>query len=278
MSKNQKKNGKTEPLIIRNMTFQELADKVTFQLEAFNKKLDIVDQYSKDLKVKGNERSVKNKAKDEILKINKTINELSDQFRLLNGYKFTNKTEKEYKNKIMKRLRGYFSRQHDRFVELVATFQMSEKVCLEKRRSVFSNGSAHLSALSDVSVHRMAESIGDAEMIESIEDIDFYQVILEERESQIKLIRGIAYELNAAASDQARLLDERQQDLENAVNNASVAEQMIEEGNDEIDQGARRMGTNSRCSNALPACLLFIVLAGVAFVLLLVFGVIKFNK
>ncbi len=173
MSKGQKKNGKTEPLINPNMTFQELADKVTFHLEALNKDLDLVQQYKNDLAKKVNERQIKNKAKDEIVRINKKINDVSDQFKQLKGYKFTRKNEKEYRDKIMKRLRGYFSRQHDRFVQLVGEFQMKEKVHLEQRRSIFSNGSTNLSALSEISVHKMAESIGDAEMIESIEDIDF---------------------------------------------------------------------------------------------------------
>jgi len=97
-----------------------------------------------------------------------------------------------------------------------------------------------------------------------VEDIDFYNVILEDRGENLKQIRGIAYEIRLAADDQARLVAERQQDLENIVNNASVADKMIDDGNKEIEQGDKVMRKENNLKKNLVLCLLVLILCGFA--------------
>jgi len=258
---NSKRNGDLKkPLISDHDTFKNLTDLVSEHLESLKELIDRIEEHQGELEKKEREKQIKKKIKDEVGEVNKMINELSKLFKDFRQFNFMSKVENENKEKILRRLKGYFTRQHDRFTSIVSNLQKTEKMRLEIRRSIFSSVSS-----ADFSGNeRPGESFADAEMEASVEDIDFYNVILEDRGENLKQIRGIAYEIRLAADDQARLVAERQQDLENIVNNASVADKMIDDGNKEIEQGDKVMRKENNLKKNLVLCLLVLILCGFA--------------
>jgi hypothetical protein len=269
-----KRNGELKkPLISDHATFQSLTDVVSEHLESLKEIIDRIEEHQSDLEKRERERQIKKKIKDEVSDVNKMINELSKLFKEFRRFDFGTKTENENKEKILRRLKGYFTRQHDRFTALVTNLQKTEKMSLEIRRSIFSSVSS--ANFSDGSGPRGVESFADAEIEASVEDIDFYNVILDDRTENLKQIRGIAYEIRLAADDQAKLLQDRQQDLETVVNAASVAERMVDEGNKEIDQGNKVMKKDSNVKKNLVLCLIVLLLCGFAVVGTLASGLIK---
>lgn len=282
------------PLIDKHLRFQELSEKLTHQLEKLSAYIDALEAYKAELAKREREKAARRKMRETAVKVNKLIVYISDIFKEIQVLKFSDPKDKENRKKTLKRLRGYFTRQHDRFVQSLNTFQEKEKIYIEERRSVLS-GSSTNSVLSNPNqnqnqnqnqgqtqfqTQKYFESVSDPGIEVAMQDIDFYQALLQEREQHIQQFRGIAYEIKLMAEDQRKALLENQGDLENAVSAMSVAEKMVEDGQgvlEEHEKESKKKRFDSACKRNTAVCLLVVVICGIVLIATLTTGVIKIN-
>ena len=275
---------KNKKLLDTQSEFQETTEEIARQINVFRGRLDQLEEYKAELVKASRQRSVRGSIKQNIVSINNLINEICNLFRHTKTLKFSNKAEKSDRKKVLQNLRIAFTQQHNRFVRTLNTFQHSERVYLELRKSIFSSINSNTSGRnSNLLVDNravpinMPDSPADPEIIASMEDIDFYQAMLEEREKQVQNIKGIAYEIRLAADSQAKAIEANEQDLEAMIKDASFAEKMVDTGNKDLEEAASRNKGGKTWKKNLVFCLMILLLCAVVVVIIIGTGLVKVN-
>ena len=274
---------KNKKLLDTQSEFQEITEEITRQINVLRSRLDHLEEYKAELIKTSRQRSMRSSLRENIVSINNLINEICNLFRHTKTLKSPNRAEKNDRKKILQRLRIGFTQEHNRFVKTINTFEHSERVYLELRKSIFSSINSNTSGRnSNLLVDNrppinIPDSPADPEIIASMEDIDFYQAMLEEREKQVQNIKGIAYELKLAADSQAKAIQANEQDLESMVKDASFAEKMVNTGNKDLEEAASKNKGGKSWKKNLVFCLMILLLCAVVVVIILGTGLVKVN-
>jgi len=197
-------------------------------------------------------------------KANASSKKIEDLLRTLRDLQPKKSDDRDHKLKVSRRVQESFDKQNQKFTKLLRNIQTKEKTYLEVKRSMHESN-RHKS--SNASQHSFASSDDDVEVAAQIQDLDFTEALLKEREKDLQDVRKLAHEINLTAQFQAQKLAEASSDLEIIDNDTGFTEKKTEEANRHLDQTLKNQNKTSKKNLILCLAVIFICAIVIAIVL-----------
>jgi len=213
-----------------------------------------LEDYESKLGSRSDTRDMRRKMNEAKSKANATSKKIEDLLRTLRDLQPKKNDDRDHKLKVARRVQESFEKQNQKFVKLLRNIQTKEKTYLEVKRSMHEN--RHKS--SNASQHSIASSDDDVEVAAQIQDLDFTEALLKEREKDLQDVRKLAHEINLTAQFQAQKLAEASSDLEIIENDTGFTEKKTEEANRHLDQTLKNQNKASKKNLILCLAVIFI--------------------
>jgi len=182
-------------------------------------------------------RAKSNETKTEAIHIVKNTIELLNQ---LKNFQPRKADDRDYRNKVQRRVQDAFNKQNKTFTDLLTVIQKKEKANLDLKKSMI--GSKVKSSVSS----SVASGDDDLEMAAQVQDLDFTEAMLKEREKDLQEVRRLAHELNLKAQFQANKIAEESNDLEVIENDVGFTEKKTEEATTNLDKALQNTSRTSK--------------------------------
>jgi len=233
---------------------ENISQQLSENVEIFQDYIVSLEEYEMKLGSKSDTRDMRRKMNDAKSKANATSKKIEELLRNLRDLQPKKADDRDYKLKVARRVQENFDKQSQKFIKLLRNIQTKEKTYLEVKKSM--HESRHKS--SNASAHSMASSDEDIEVAAQIQDLDFTEALLKEREKDLQDIRKLAHEVNLTAQFQAQKLAEASSDLEIIENDTGFTEKKTEEANRHLDQTLKNQNRTSKKNLIICLAVIFI--------------------
>jgi len=174
-------------------------------------------------------------------------------FKQLESLTLKRPDDKEYKNKVLKRAKDSFNKQNEKFTRVLRSIQKKEKTYLQAKQ----NTSAQKTK-SNISAYKPIGEDTDfvrTEIQADLNDLDFTEAIIKERQEDVVEIRKLAHEINLTAQFQAKKLHEASLDIEMVEDNTKDTEFKVYDANNNLAEAFKYQKRSCR-RNLILCCLI----------------------
>jgi len=224
-------------------------------MEDLNEFMRDLEAFEGRLGSKGDSRQLRTKMNETKTKAIELVRIILDLLKELKDLQPKKSDDRDYKNKVQRRLQEAFNKQNKNFNELITVLQKKEKENIDLKKSML--GSRLKSSVSS----SVASGDDDLEMAAQIQDLDFAEAMLKEREKDLQDVRRLAHELNLTAQFQAQKIAEGSNDLEIVENEVGFTENKTGEANTHLEKALAN--TKRASKKNLVICIAVTLLCGV---------------
>jgi t-SNARE complex subunit (syntaxin) len=229
----------------------EISERLSVQVDNLQEMIQKLEGYYSRIEAKDDNRNLRKKMKEEQTQINIQMNQAFSLLKELDDLPLRKAEDKAYRDKIGRRVRDNLNKQSEKFKELLKKIHVKEKIFIESKKSMYE---------SRVKSSNVSEGSNDEEqeLAADMEDLDFTEAMLKEREAYVQEVRRYAYEVNKTAQTQALILKDGSEVIEVIEEDTNIAEKKTAEGNKQLEEALKHQKKASKRNIIICLVVIFV--------------------